>query len=413
MQTSDKQALKFTKTALEALQPTSTRQTVYDEATPGLAVRISPSGHKAFYFYFRPGKGRSAPSKKIQLGTFPEMSVEQARLKARQYLGQVIQGQDPANDLREAKNITTIASVLETFLLEHVQQKLKPKSIRLYAGAINTHIIPALGKIRVEAVTHRDIARLHHDLRDRPYMANRTVAVLSKFFGWCETNGYRDRGSNPVVGLEKFKEEKKQDFLDSDQLAVLGVTISALEKSGKISPLAAAAVRILMLTGMRLMEVLALKWEYLDLEAGTAKLPDSKTGFKVVHLSAPALDILKGLTRYSNFVFPSDTSKTGHLEGLRRPWGMLRARAGLKGRWRIHDLRHAFASMMVNSGASLPIVGKILGHSQPATTARYAHLEKSPAQKAADEAAAKITESWNKTPVNNSIIPFRPRQVEG
>jgi integrase len=395
--------MKFTIKNLEAIEPSEARQTFFDESMNGLALKVSPSGHKAFYYCYRAGKGRNAPKKQIQLGTFPDMTVEHARLKARQLAAQVVSGQDPAKELQKAKEAQTLAEVLDLFIAEHVRPKLKPKSIELYEGSVNKHIIPVLGKKKVEEITHRDIAKLHHGLGKTPYAGNRVAAILSKFFNWCEKNGYRDRGSNPVTGLEKYKEEKIEDFLTSDQLAALGTALSALEKNGIILPLPAAALRLLMLTGMRLMEVLSLRWEYLDLEAGTAKLPDSKTGFKIVPLSAPAVDIFKSLTAHSDYVFPSATSASGHMEGLVQPWKFLKANAELKGRWRIHDLRHAFASIMVNSGSSLPVIGKVLGHATPSTTARYAHLEKSPAQKAAAAAANMIAEGWKKPPADNVI----------
>ena len=145
-----------------------------------------------------------------------------------------------------------------------------------------------------------------------------------------------------------------------------------------------------MFTGARRGEVLALKWAHVDLDMGIARLPDSKTGFKVLQLPAPAVAVLKGLPQISDYVFPAD-SASGHMVNIKKAWADVLKQSKLTG-WRIHDLRHAFASMMVNSGASLPIVGKILGHTQASTTARYAHLEENPARKAAEAAAAKIAD---------------------
>ena len=414
MKTNDKQTLKFTKTALEALQPTADRQTIYDEVTTGLAVRISPSGHKSFYFYYRPGKGRNSPSKKIQLGVFPDMTPEQARLKARQLAAQVINGLDPSKELQNAKTAQTVAEVIQSFFEQHVDAKLKNASRRLYKGLLNNHILPNLGKTKIEEVSHKDVARLHHALRESPYMANRTAAVLSKFFNWCELHGYRDRHTNPAEGLEKFKEHKRMEFMKSTDLEAIGQALSSLEATGKISPFPAAALRLLLLTGARLEEILSLKWSYLDLEAALANLPDSKTGFKVLHLPAPAVEILRNLPRFdSEYIFASDESKSGHLSSLRRTWSAVCERANLKGSWRIHDLRHAFASAAVNSGASLPMIGALLGHSQTSTTARYAHLANNPVHDLAEKTGGQIAEGWNKAPADNGIIPFRPRQVGG
>ena len=386
--------MKLTKRTIETITATGKRQHYFDDDLPGLAIRVSEIGKISFYYTYRYGKGRAAVKKWVHIGAYPAWTPEQARQRVKELAAQVISGIDPAKEIKKAKNITTVSDIAKLFLTEHVKQKLKPKSIRLYEGAISNHIIPAIGKISVEDVSHRDVAKLHHSLKEHPYMANRTVAVMSKLFNWCEVNGYRNRGSNPVVGLGKYKEEKKLDFLKADELSAIGTSLAALEKAGHISTLAAAALRLLMMTVMRLMEVLSLKWDYLDLDQRKAELPDTKTGFKVVPLSLPALEVLQKLPIIDQYVFPSSASASGHLEGLRKPWSLLSAKTKLQGRWRVHDLRHAFASMMVNNGASLPVIGKVLGHATPSTTARYAHLEKNPAHQAAEDAAAKIAGSW-------------------
>jgi integrase len=150
-------------------------------------------------------------------------------------------------------------------------------------------------------------------------------------------------------------------------------------------------------------EILSLEWENIDLEQGVARLQDSKTGFKVLQLPAPALAVLASLPRTAKWVFPGD-SASGHMVNIKDAWGEVLGQAGLTG-WRLHDLRHAFASMMVNSGASLPIVGKILGHTQASTTQRYAHLEENPARRAEEDAAAKIAAAlkMNRTGKDNRL----------
>jgi integrase len=424
---SKKQSLKFTKTAVEALQPTDHRQLIYDETVPGLAVRISPSGHKSFYYFYRlPDKGRSKASQGKHLGPFPAVTVEQARLKARQEAAKVVSGRDPAKELQEAKAAKTVREALQLFQTEHVS-KLKSGTIISYTAMITNHLIPKLGMLRVKDVTYSDVARLHHEMKATPYLANRTYGVISVFFNWCEKTGYRPRNTNPSLGITKYREHKRLDFMGETELAAIGVALDRMEKAWHerqaagqplpagqptaINPQSAAIIKLLIFTGARKTEILSLKWNYLDLEKGLAHLPDSKTGYKVLQLPAPALEVLKSLPQIDEFVFPS-TSACGYQVNIKDPWKEVMAQAKLTG-WRIHDLRHAFASMMVNSGASLPFVGKILGHSQASTTARYAHVAENPARKAAEEAAAKIAASWKKPPSNNGIIPFRPRQAGG
>lgn len=152
-------------------------------------------------------------------------------------------------------------------------------------------------------------------------------------------------------------------------------------------------MKILMLTGARCMEILTLKWAYIDRARGIANLPDSKTGAKTLHLPEPVFAILDSLPRLNEYCFPGRHG-AGHLVNIKDTWKRLLTTAGLSG-WRIHDLRHAFASYAACSGKSLPVIGAILGHTQPATTARYAHLANNPVTQAAEETAATIFRDFN------------------
>lgn len=399
--------MKFNKKSLEAIKSTGKRQVFFDEDLPGLAIRVSEIGRISFYYNYRTGKGRTAVKKWVHIGSYPAWTPENARQKVKELAAQVIMGADPADEAKVAKVAITVADVIQIFRQQHISAKLKPSSQRLYVGIISKHIIPMLGRIKIREVTHRDVAKLHHELRDSPYMANRTAAVLSKFFNWCEKNGYRDRNSNPAEDLEKYKEQKRMDFLKIEDIEAIGQSLSALEALGHVSPMPAAALRLLLLTGARLDEILSLKWSYLDLDANLANLPDSKTGFKVLHLPLPAVEVFRSLPAFDNeYVFPSD-SKSGHLTSIRKPWAAVCAHAGLSG-WRLHDLRHAFASTAVNSGASLPMIGALLGHKNTSTTARYAHVAVNPAHKIAEDTGAEISEALNSHP-RDGVLKFTPR----
>lgn len=403
--------MKLTKTAVEKLNVTGTRYEMRDDDLKGFVVRVGASGEKSFYFVYRAGKGRGANLKRLHLGKFPTMTVEQARSLAKEKAALVALGGDPALEVREGKSAPVMLDALQAFRDEHVC-KLKPKTIQAYNEILAKRLFPALGKIRVKEIHYGNIAKLHSSMKDVPYLANRTLAVLSKFFSWCELHGYRERGTNPCQGITKYKEHKRQNFMGEAELSILGETISRMEANwlerkengGKrtgelvdtITPQAASAIRLLMFTGARVGEILSLEWDKINFESGIAALPDSKTGFKILQLPAPALAVLNNLPRVSNWVFPAD-SASGHMVNIKDAWGDVLKQAGLTG-WRLHDLRHAFASMMVNSGASLPIVGKILGHNNPNTTQRYAHLEQNPARKAAEEAAAKISAAIKHAP---------------
>lgn len=395
--------MKFTKRTLEAIPTTDKRQHFFDDDFTGFALRVSEVGKKSFYYTYRIGKGRGSDKKWIMLGAFPAMTVEQARQKCKEMAAAVLQGVDPSQEIREEKTAILISDALDLFIEEYVA-KLKSGTVSYYNTIINAHLKPKFGRTRARDLRYPEIARFHTSMKDRPYAANRSVNILSVFLNWCELHGYREKNSNPCQQVSLYKEEKRMEFMDEDVLSRLSDALMTMENNwaerkltgGKrtsetidtITPQAAAAFRLLMFTGARKMEILSLKWSYISLELGIAKLPDSKTGFKVLQLPAPALAVLESIPRSSEFVFPAE-SATGHMANLKGAWNALCAFAGLEG-WRIHDLRHAFASVMVNSGASLPIIGKILGHTQTGTTQRYAHLQENPARKAAEEAAAKI-----------------------
>ena len=217
--------------------------------------------------------------------------------------------------------------------------------------------------------------------------------VLSKMFNLAEAWGLRKDGANPCRFVEKYKEHKRERFLTEDEFRRLGQVLSEVEAEGSEALSAVTAIRLLMLTGCRLGEVQTLRWENVDLEAGELRLPDSKTGARMVPLSRAA-GVLAALPRDPDNPWVIAGRKPGaHLTDLQHPWRRIRARAGL-GDVRIHDLRHSFASRALALGESLPMIGKLLGHTQVQTTARYAHLArdsvKASASKIADSIGADI-----------------------
>lgn len=392
--------MKLTKKSIENLAVTGKRYTVMDDEYTGFAVRVGASGTKSFYYWYRDGKGRAAPLRWYRIGAFPAMSVEQARTLAKEAAALVVSGKDPAGMRNTEKSLPTLTEALELFLQEHVAAKRKSNTHRLYRGLADQTLIPTLGKLKITAVAPHHVARLHATMKDTPYMANRALAVLSKFFNWCEARGLRERGNNPAIGHEKYPEYKRTRFMQDEELSSLGTALSELEAENGIDLFAAAAIRLLVFTGARLQEVLTLRWEYIDMDAGIARLPDSKTGAKPLHLPVPAITLLKSLPRVNDWCLPS-RRKDGPLTTLRKPFLTVCERAGLTG-WRIHDLRHAFASAAVNRGHSLPMIGAMLGHAQPATTARYAHVAQNPVHAVVEDTAAFLETALSRKRTANS-----------
>jgi integrase len=239
--------------------------------------------------------------------------------------------------------------------------------------------------LRVDQARYSDIAGLHHEFRKTPYQANRILAVLSAMFTWAERVGIRERNSNPCAGITKYNEEKRDRFLSIDELAVIGNVLERCAENYSENPFAIAAIRLLIFTGYRRDEILTLLWKYVDIEKAALFLPDSKTGKKVVHLNAPALDVFSSIPRIEgNLHVICGRNEGARLFNLRKLWLRICKLAGIEG-VRIHDLRHSFASVGASGGASLQIIGKLLGHTKIDTTQRYAHLAADPV-KAANEA---------------------------
>jgi integrase len=279
-------------------------------------------------------------------------------------------------------------------LAEHVEAKRKTRTVAEYRRLLEKLILPVLGKKKLQDVNRGDIAKLHHSLRTSPYQANRVLAVLSKMMNLAERWSLRPDGSNPCRHVEKFKERKRERMLSPDEFAQLGDALTTYDGS----PYVVAAIKLLVFTGARLSEILCLRWDWIDFKLGEARLPDSKSGAKTIHLPPPALSVLADLRQIeSNPHVIVGGVKGAALVNLEKPWRKIRADARLEG-LRLHDLRHGFASIAASAGMGLPIIGKMLGHTQAATTARYAHLASDPVKAAAATVAGKIDDAMKSTP---------------
>jgi integrase len=249
-----------------------------------------------------------------------------------------------------------------------------------------------VGHLALQSVTVEQIEDIHIKLKEKPTTANRVLSLLSKFFSWCLNKGFIDRDLSLSKKLIRYHENKIQRFLSQKQMKDIWDTINRLERENKLNRIPATALKLIILTGARKNEILSLKWSDLDLDSHRIILEDSKTGFKVIYLSQQAVDILNNFEKIDDFIFPSK-STSGHLFDLQWQWQQILKEADLAGRWRIHDLRHGFASTAVNNGGSLPYIGFLLGHKRVSTTERYAHVAENPAQALLDKVCRIITSS--------------------
>jgi integrase len=381
---SDPNRGRIGKEAVDALKPGAV---MWDTVVRGFGVRCREGGTKTYIVQYRAGTGRGAPLRKYTIGRHGSpWTPDTARKEARRVLGRVACGADPAAERACDKKAGTVAQLCDTFLAEHVQAKRKGRTATEYRRLIEHFMKPALGNLKVGDVTRAHVSRLHHSLRSTPYQANRVLAVCSVMFAKAEAWGFRPDGSNPCQHVEKFKELARERMLSADELARLGDALAGYHGS----PYVVAAIKLLVFTGARLSEVLGLRWEQVDFERGEARLPDGKTGAKTLHLPPPALAVLTDLPRVAGnpHVIVGEVAGAA-LVNLGKAWRAIRKQAGLDD-VRLHDLRHAFASVAASSGMSLPVIGKMLGHAQAATTHRYSHLAPDPVKQAAASVAGTI-----------------------
>lgn len=396
---------RLTKKAVEELQIGGVR---WDEAVRGFGVRRQARdpvfvvkarvrGQQRFLTIGRHG----AP-----------WTVETARTEARRLLGEIASGRDPSERKAAEKSTPTVIELASSFLQEHARAKRKASTAALYLLLVETHIRPAFGSKKANALTSADVEKWHVQMTHARPTANRVVALLSAIYTWATKAKRITEGCNPTRGIERYREQPRERYLTSAELARLGEAIREAETTGvpweidgslsarptakhlpspenrrtKLGPHVAAALRLLIFTGARLREILHLEWRHVDLERGILFMPDSKTGQKSLVLNGAAIELLDRLPRTGRYVIVGgSTAKEDEQprSDLKRPWALVSKRAGLEN-VRLHDLRHTFASIAAASNIGLPVIGKLLGHAQTSTTERYAHLAIDPVRAASD-----------------------------
>lgn len=388
--------VKITKRLVDAADPTDKDQYFWDKELRGFGLRVKPSGSKSYIIQYR---NRSGRSRRYTVGLHGRLTPDEARSEATKLLGDVERGLDPAEEKQMGRKDLTLKEFSERYLSEHAEIKKKARSLKEDRRLLEKVILPALGSRKLNDITRADIARFHHGLKDTPYQANRALSLISKMFNLAEKWGLRQDATNPCRHVEKFKEKRKERFLSNDELARLGEALAEAEQNKEELPQAIAALRLLLLTGCRLSEILTLKWSDIDYTRSCLMLQDSKTGQKAVPIGNAVIDILENIPRIvgSDYVIPG-IKPGAHLVGLPKIWGRIKAKAGITN-CRIHDAaRHSFASAAAASGLNLTFIGALLGHSQPATTKRYTHLVGDPLKQAADKVSKKIADAMNAKP---------------
>jgi integrase len=403
---------------LDQLSAGSRTTFFYDASLKGFGLKITPRNARSWFAEYRAkDAGRKSSKRRLVIGSASTLTAAQARRAASDILARVALGQDPAGERAEARKAITISGLADAFLSEHVAPKRKRGTTYNYRAILETLVKPKLGRAIAAKVTAAQVTKLHLANRHRPYQANRVLAVISSMYAFGGKCGLIPKGINPARGIERFEERSRERYLTSEEFARIGDALREAETTGIswddgkprskhaprpenrrtiLGPHAVAAIRLLMFTGCRLREILHLRWTEVDFERGMLALPDSKTGKKSVVLNDAAIKALKALPRVGKFVIAGADLNKPRAE-LYRPWRLVSRRAGLSG-VRLHDLRHSFASIGAGGGLGLPMLGKLLGHTKPGTTARYAHLDADPLRRASNQIGDAIAAAMGERP---------------
>ena len=421
-------AVKLTKRTVDTLAPKAKPYIAFDPDVRGFGVRIMPTGSKTFVVEYRPAPGgRSVPKKRLTLGRYGTVTVDQARKAATAALAHIRLGKDPQGEKARNRASLTVDDLIDLFTAGHVDAKLKGTTAQGYKIALEK-LRRVHGGVKAAQITRGQIAVLHAQMASNRYAANRFLAITSKLVSWASERGLLPEGhANPTARVEHYREQSRERFLTSEELARLGDALREAETVGLpwtvdekkpkakhlpksenrrtvIDPFAIAAIRLLILTGARLREIIHARWENVDVERGILFLPDSKTGKKPVFLNAAALAVLRDVPHVAGNEHIIAGAKDGAPRfDLRKPWAAVTRAAGLPG-LRLHDLRHSFASVGAGASLGLPVIGKLLGHSQAATTSRYAHLGNDPLRQAAETIGATIEAAMSR---KSEVVPLK------
>jgi integrase len=366
-----------------------------DPKATGFGVRSYPGGSKSFFVDYR----LNGRQRRYTIGPFPRWSAEAAREEAKKLRKEIDRGVDPAGDKRARRTAPTIQDLIGRYVEDHLPTKTLVGLRVNDEKKMLSEVGDKLGRhTKVADIHGGDIADMHRRITEsgRPIRANRILAIASKMFSLSlvpkvgETLPWRNAAQgNPCKGIQKNREEAKERFFSQSELTAISDALA------KYSGSAADCVRLIMLTGCRPIEAMKAQWEDFDREPGYWIKPSAHVKQRKTHklpLSPAAIELIERLRkkRKGKWVFPGDKPGT-HLTVLWRVWDFVRKQTGLGEDARLYDLRHTFASVGAGGGLSLPIIGRLLGHTQPRTTQRYAHLADDPLREAAEKITTVIT----------------------
>jgi len=420
---------KLTKRLIDEAKPTTKPAFLWDSEVPGFGALVLASGVKSFIFQYR---NEARRSRRLTIGRYGAMTVDEARALAREAAVKVSKGGDPVSARRAYREAPTMAQLLDRYLSEHVSNHNAESTAKDVAALIEKHMKPRLGSIKANDLKRSDAAKLHTAMKQTPRRANYALAILSKALSLAEVWGIRPENTNPCGSIQRYQENHRTRFLSAEEVTPLGEALVEAETIGlpwriedgkanskhlpkddkRRTPLSwqtIAAVRLLLLTGARLNEIISLKWTDVDATAGTIALPGKKGGKREPHpVSAAVLAILASLPRPkgASHVLPRDSDPKRHIsrEVMEAAWQRLRWCVGIED-VRIHDLRHTIGTYAAQSGVSSFIVRDLLRHRNITTTARYANFDAKPVRQISNTLGDMLTANLEGQ-TGAQVVPF-------
>lgn len=407
------QRLKLTEKRVRSLEPDPQRDRfLRDAEVIGFGVRVKPSGTRSYFVEYKTGARRN---RRMFLGPVGRLRLEDARAIARENFAVVARGEDPLAARQEKRDARTVADLAEQYLDEHLRPKRKPSTIREFERIVRKEILPKLGRFKLEELEPAHVARLHSAIgtRGAKRTANYTLSVLRAMLGFAERRHLIPRGTNPAALVERLPERSRERFLTAEELGRLGDVLAEIERTGEQLPTAILALRLLILTGARRSEILSLRWEDVDRDAGFLIFPEHKTSGKDgrpkrLPLTAPVAALLATAPREQGNPYVCFGARPGEpLATLQHVWTRARKRASLEG-VPLHSLRHSFATVGA-AAVGLHVVGKVLGHASVATTHKYAHADMDPIRAGAERIAGEIAARLERRKPAE-VVEIRPKR---
>ena len=399
---------KLTKRSVDDAAPGTARYVVWDSELSGFGLRVEPNGTKSYFVRYRAdGGGRRATQRFVSLGKHGVLTVDQARQMAKSMLGAVAQGDDPAQALSARRLEPTVGDILDRYITEHAAHHNAHATMVEARRHVEKNIKPYLGRLRIGELGRSDVKKWHTSFSNRPYEGNRALAALRKALGLASRD-WELRANNPAAGIKPFPEAKRERFFSDAELKQIGQALLDLEAQDGAALGAHRSIRILALTGMRLNEVLKLKWDWLDPEQHCARLPKAKTGPRIVPLGAPVLAYIAGLERVGPYLCPGiDQDKPLGKRQFYPTWKKVVEVAQLKNA-RPHDFRHTVGTYGAQTGANAFLIRDALGHKTLAMAGRYVSRLADPLKALADQVEGRIAAALDSNP-NTQVLSLRKK----